>query len=261
MAKATRVLGNHIKKDLWSWDDKKCKALQISTKCTYKDELASKEAKFAETLKAKDTLEQTLTRLQKKIKDNEKNEQSNLAYIDKLKEDLVQERALNKNFRVKIQQYTDQLEEKTERLDTSSRELTSQLSKMDQIKSNILEANNLSFSLRAELSRNDGKRKTTASNGNSHYESSNSDVSSENGVDRVDSPGSSVDGSNYLHKLNATNYLEKTMEEDGNDEAKIIITNLQGIIQSALGEFQWVAMGLHFHVSNLEERQLHEWFV
>ena len=168
----------------------------------------------------------------------------NLAYIDKLKEDLVQERTLNKNFRVKIQQYADQLEEKTERLDTSSRELTSQLSKMDQIKSNIMEANNLSFSLRAELNRNDGKHKTTESNGNSHYESSNSDVSSENGVDRVDSPGSSVVGSDYLHKLNATNYLEKTIEEDleelkhGNDEAKIIITNLQGIIQSALGEFQ-----------------------
>ena len=225
-------------------ENNKCKALQISTKCTYKDELASKEAKFAETLQAKDTLEQTLTILQTKIKDNEKKEQSNLAYIDKLKEDLVQERTLNKNFRVKIQQYTDQLEEKNERLDESSRELTSQLSKMDQIKSNILEANNLSFSLRAELNRYDGKHKTAGSNGNSHYESSNSDVSSENGVDRVDSPGSSVVGSDYLHKINATNYLEKTIEEDleelkhGNDEAKIIITNLQGIIQSALGEFK-----------------------
>jgi len=47
-----------------------------------------------------------------------------------------------------------------------------------------------------------------------------------------------------LHKLNATNYLDKTIEEDleelkhVNDEAKIMITNLQGIIQSALGEFQ-----------------------
>ena len=40
-------------------ENTKCKALQISTKCTYKDELASKEAKFAETLQAKDKLDQT----------------------------------------------------------------------------------------------------------------------------------------------------------------------------------------------------------
>jgi len=79
-----------------------CKELQIQELTLHKLELSSKELKLEESLIENSKLEESIGLLENKIKENEKEEQAKISYMDKLMKDLNKEKAKNKNLQLTL---------------------------------------------------------------------------------------------------------------------------------------------------------------
>ena len=79
-----------------------CKELQIQELTLHKLELSSKELKLEESLIEHSKLEESIGLLENKIKENEKEEQAKISYMDKLMKDLNKEKAKNKNLQLTL---------------------------------------------------------------------------------------------------------------------------------------------------------------
>ena len=156
----------------------------------------------------------------------------------------------------KINQNNDEMDKK----DSELQKMCVQLSGLDQIQAELLEANMLRSQLQRELQNGNGHTNICESNANHRSEGSDSDLSTENGGDHIDSPGIGVLGSNIYGSMNSAhieNGNEKILDEikmakDKNEELKTTIKNLRGIIQTALSHL-YPSLDLHC-VPEQEER-------
>jgi hypothetical protein len=129
-----------------------CKTLQIQEHTLHKLELTSKELKLEETLIENAKLEESITLMENKIKENEMAEQSKISYMDKLMKDLNEEKEKNRNLQL-----------------------------------DLLHASTVNSHFQSEISNGRNHNNTNVNNSYHLIESNNSDASKNNSIDDINS--------------------------------------------------------------------------